>query len=290
MVDFSSKPFFETTTDLGFLLIGLIAMKAAIKQRSNEEEDETEGTLEEAKLFAKARTHYDLLAALFLMIAIVPTVCLKAGWLWFNLPFCLLLAASYLFIAVPARGHSMMPTINCGDIVIAERGPLFKRRPIRRGDIVLFPRPLGIETPGIKNHASLYSLIFGPALLKRVIGLPGETVRVANGRVYINDQILVENAQIPLASYELSKLGDLGNKSFIPYSGGGHASEPITVPEGHYFVLGDFRVDENLDSHVFGFVPLKVIWGRVLARLPVKLPGVRTPREGSFEAHLNDVK
>jgi signal peptidase I len=77
-----------------------------------------------------------------------------------------------------------------------------------------------------------------------VIGLPGETVEVKGGRVYVNDQALREQyiEEEPEYSYG-----------------------PVTVPEDNYLVLGDNR-NNSYDSHYWGFVPRDNIIGRAIVR------------------------
>ena len=82
----------------------------------------------------------------------------------------------------------------------------------------------------------------GTDLIKRVIGLPGETLQIVDGRVYINDHLLDE-----------------------PYikSPGAGASPKIMLPEDQYFVMGDNR-DNSLDSRSLGLVPKDLIIGKAM--------------------------
>lgn len=76
--------------------------------------------------------------------------------------------------------------------------------------------------------------------IKRVIGLPGEEVKIVHGKVYINGQPLNEPYLVHLATYDL---------------------EPRRVPEGNYFVLGDNRPNSS-DSHLGWYVPVSSIIGK----------------------------
>ena len=146
---------------------------------------------------------------------------------------------------------------------------------------MLFSPPgLKIELPKRLVPGSKFSP--GRTLIKRIVALPGETVRIYNGRVYINDQQLEEDKNIPAAAYEINCLGDLGNKQYKPYSDLEYSIKPIIVPEGHYFVLGDFRIHENLDSHIFGFVPEKQVISRVIKCLPPNLRGTIIKRSDLY--------
>jgi signal peptidase I len=99
---------------------------------------------------------------------------------------------------------------------------------IKRGDTVVFLFP---EDP-TKSY------------IKRVIGLPGDTVAVQDGYVLVNGRRLTEN-YVP-KEYRDDR----------PYS-------PTVVPPGDYFVLGDHRVSSN-DSRAWGFVPRSYIYGKAV--------------------------
>jgi signal peptidase I len=100
---------------------------------------------------------------------------------------------------------------------------------IHRGDVVVFSRPPDAD-------------ITDANLVKRVIGLPGEVVRGANGTVYINNRVLTEPYIAPACH---------GTADF----------PPVTVPAGHVFVMGDNRCD-SFDSRRFGPIPTSSIIGR----------------------------
>lgn len=126
------------------------------------------------------------------------------------------------------------PTANA-----VERGVLPVRE-VRRGDIVVFKYPEDPERD----------------FIKRVIGLPGETLEVRRKVVYINGEPLDE-AYVHFLS---------------PASGPGQevtafdrreSYGPVTVPEGHYFVMGDNR-DNSQDSRYWGFLPASYVKGRAL--------------------------
>jgi len=167
----------------------------------------------------------------------------------------------------------------------------------RRWDIIVFSTK-GINTEDGRPAASDPARNF----VKRVVGLPGETLELRDGWIYVNgekaqmpeylEQRLTEEAgrdhpyQIwkrsgedgdgfgpPVAGYERVsyKIDVLGIRLFPckkepvrlgswPY---GWDREPFTVPEGHYFMMGD-NTDHSLDSRAWGFVPFGNIKGRVL--------------------------
>ncbi len=121
------------------------------------------------------------------------------------------------FFLVPSA--SMEPTLKPGDKVIT-----FRTKEINRGDLVVFINPLDKKE----------------ILVKRVIALPGETISIKDGKVFINGVYLYEPyIKNPPAYY-------------LP---------PIKIPEGYYFVLGDNR-NNSEDSSVYGPIPRKLIRGK----------------------------
>lgn len=118
------------------------------------------------------------------------------------------IVAQILFMPmVSIPTESMAPTIEKESILFAVRPALIDG--YSRRDIIIFPAP---DTPNVKYA-------------KRIIGLPGETVEIVDGVTYINGIELDE-------SYVLNASGSFG---------------PYTVPEGHYFCMGDNR-DDSFDS------------------------------------------
>ena len=109
---------------------------------------------------------------------------------------------------------------------------------IRRGDIIVFKYPEDPERD----------------FIKRVIGLPGETIEVRNKKVYVDDVPLDE----PYVRY-LVPPGENGSEDFdvrVQYG-------PVTVPAGHYFMMGDNR-DNSQDSRYWGFLPQEYVKGKAL--------------------------
>ena len=110
--------------------------------------------------------------------------------------------------------------------------------PIRRGDIVVFKFPEDPERD----------------FIKRVIGLPGDTVELRNRQVSINGEPIDE----PYAHY----LFPAGDEQDSPLDVRGRYG-PVTVPDGHYFMMGDNR-DNSQDSRYWGFLPAHYVKGRAL--------------------------
>ncbi len=130
--------------------------------------------------------------------------------------------------AVSARvrvdGFSMRPTLQDGEYILVSK-LAYKTGEPNRGDIVVFVFPMNPQED----------------LIKRVIGLPGESISVHNGTVTINGAVLDEPYIANPPAYD----GDW------------------TVPEGQLFVLGDNRNDSR-DSHSWGVLPIENVIGRAV--------------------------
>jgi signal peptidase I len=172
---------------------------------------------------------------------------------------------------------SMEPTLQIDDRLLVEKVSGHLGKKIERGDILVFYPPkeeMGGED--LKNDpitvlGRLTGLPFlpnEPAFIKRAIGLPGDHIRIAqNQGVFINGQLLDESAYIKeRPNYNLNVLGDIcghssanGSTMVKPY--GDKPGDPIIVPSGHLFMMGDNR-NNSEDSHVWGFLDEKRVIGR----------------------------
>jgi signal peptidase I len=140
-----------------------------------------------------------------------------------------LVVVTFLFQVARVDGQSMAPTLSDHDRLIINKFAYQVGAP-RKGDIVMFYYPINPDE----------------AFVKRVIAEEGDTVRIAGGRVYVNDQPLDD-------SYVSSEYRSHENFG------------PQVVRPGYYFVLGDHRNDSS-DSREWGLVPKKYIVGKVQAR------------------------
>lgn len=139
---------------------------------------------------------------------------------------------------------SMLPTLQIGDRIIVDKLSYRLHDP-QRGDIVVFSRP-PLEDQAYAD------------LVKRVIGLPGETISSENGNVYINGKRLVE-PWLPTGSQ--SYTGALAGGDDHPQF---DLPGPVKIPPGEYYVMGDNRKDSE-DSRFFGPIPRSLIVGRAVA-------------------------
>lgn len=206
-----------------------------------------------------------------------------------------LFGMTFVLQAVTVPTGSMQNTILIGDYLIVNKFifnpggdplPFLPMREIRRGDIIVFKYPGNAADPdsdrrrGFKRYQMNY--------VKRVIGLPGETVEFKNNQVFINGKLLPEHRVIGDSEDEVSALTtqefeerkpeekwDVYYSSStmravraginLPTSRYNFAVEgkPMTVPPNSYLVLGDSR-DQSDDSRGWGFVPRELVIGRAM--------------------------
>ena len=143
------------------------------------------------------------------------------GWLISVLVTVAVLCLVFFVWLLPTRivDESMAPELKSGEVVLCDRLGRFFHTP-ERGDLVLFQTPDGL-------------------FVKRIVGMPGETIELVGGHVFINSIPLDES------SYAVNYVGDM---------------PPVEVPAGSVFVLGDNR-DEMYDSRLetVGSIPFDQI-------------------------------
>lgn len=140
------------------------------------------------------------------------------------------LIITYVVQAFKVQGTSMSPELIDGERILVNKF-VYNFRPIERGDVVVF---WYTEDPDV-------------SFIKRVVGLPGDTIEIIKGEVLVNGEPLDE-----------------------PYVEPEHADRRSFPAEevrpGHYFVLGDNRRGSN-DSRSWGFVPRRYIYGKAFFRI-----------------------
>lgn len=147
----------------------------------------------------------------------------------------------YLLILRPhkIKGQSMHPNFPDGEYLLTEKVSYYRDDP-QRGDVVVFKPPISEDE-----------------FIKRIIGLPGDTVSLLGGKVLVNDQLLNED-YIPV---------DTNAGAFLA------EGQKYVVPEGNYFVMGDNRPHSS-DSRSWGPITKKVITGKAwLIYYPFNLGG-----------------
>jgi signal peptidase I len=213
-------------------------------------------------------------------------VLLQPWWLdWTAGLFPVIISVFFLrsFLVEPFKipSGSMIPTLLVGDLILVNKFTYGLRLPVlnvkitegtapQRGDVMVFRYP---PKPSLDY-------------IKRVVGLPGDTVAYINKRLTINGQPVATNAlpeffdgdamryfkqfEEALGDKKHNLLNDDERPAFVPGAdnfagrdGCLYSVEGVTckVPQGHYFMMGDNR-DNSLDSRYWGFVPEKNIVGR----------------------------
>ncbi len=164
---------------------------------------------------------------------------------------CTVLLRTYVIQSFYIPSPSMVPTLAVGDRIMVNKIS-YDLHGVHRGDIVVFKRP-PLEDQDY------------PDLVKRVIGLPGETISTDNGHVYINckDQVFAHCTPLAepwLPSGPQSYTGALPDDQNPQFNMPG----PVKIPANEYFMMGDNRTDSE-DSRFFGPIPKSLIVGRAVA-------------------------
>ena len=185
---------------------------------------------------------------------------------FFPVLFFVLLLRSFLFEPFQIPSGSMLPTLKIGDFILVNKFDYGLRLPVlgktvyevgqpSRGDVMVFKYP---EDPNIN-------------FIKRVVGIPGDTVEYRNKVVYVNGamqtltRVVPDGSLVvpPLTEEASEQLGDREHRIWRRMTQG-RDFLPIRIPEGQYFVMGDNRDNSN-DSRVWGFVGDSLIVGRAFA-------------------------
>lgn len=143
-----------------------------------------------------------------------------------------------LFQPFMVKGSSMEPNYHSGDYLIIDELS-YKLREPQRGEVIVFKYPL--------NPSYRY--------IKRIIGLPGETIEIKNGEVFVGNN--GEFKKVDESLYLSIKVQEEWKSTNY---------NPLTLKANEYFVMGDNR-NNSSDSRVWGVLPANNITGRVLLRL-----------------------
>ena len=192
-----------------------------------------------------------------------------------------LILRSFLMEPFQIPTGSMIPTLEVGDFILVNKYAYGVRLPIigtkiievddpDRGEIMVFIPP----------HENKY-------YIKRVIGLPGDTVRYEDKNLYINSELIGKEYVEPI-TVDTSIGGLAGALYTETINGVEHATQHIdavgrrrarttwVIPNGHYFMMGDNR-DNSSDSREWGAVPENDIVGKAVAIWMHKQPGLNLP-------------
>lgn len=184
---------------------------------------------------------------------------------FFPVLLVVLLVRSFLVEPFRIPSSSMMPTLLIGDFIFVNKYTYGLRLPVfntkildigtpRRGDVIVFRLPSDPST----NY------------IKRLIGLPGDTIRYVNKRLYVNDQpveIAIKgryDGEQPGALLAREKLGTVEHDILL-MPGQISREGTFVVPAGHYFMMGDNR-DNSRDSRYegVGFIPEHRVVGKAV--------------------------
>jgi len=200
---------------------------------------------------------------------------------FFPVLFIVFLLRSFLIEPFQIPTGSMIPTLEVGDFILVNKYAYGVRLPVigtkiidvddpERGEVMVFIPP----------HEDKY-------YIKRVIGLPGDTVRYEGRDLYINGELM--SKQLVADITVDTSIGDLAGTLYTETLGGvEHPTQHIdgvanrrsrttwVIPNGHYFMMGDNR-DNSSDSRVWGAVPEEDIVGKAIAVWMHKEPGFNLP-------------
>jgi signal peptidase I len=150
---------------------------------------------------------------------------------------------------------SMEPTLQIDDRILIDKISYRLRKPSRLELVVFYP-PV---SPAIENTRSVF--------VQRIIGMPGDRISIQDGKVFINGKALSEPyikepAAYNLPTNDISRCPECFQPGQITQV---DAKPSFTVPSDRYWVMGDNR-NNSLDSHIWGFLPVENMVGRVYLR------------------------
>lgn len=204
---------------------------------------------------------------------------------FFPVLLIVLVLRSFLVEPFQIPSGSMIPTLEVGDFILVNKYTYGLRLPVVGTKIVAMNEPKrGEVMVFIPPHDNRY-------FIKRVVGLPGDTVRYENKELTVNGEAVqadvIDRVEIEMPSGMLQsgvllseRLGEVEHQTQIinaPVREGGRTV--WVVPEGHYFMMGDNR-DNSADSRVWGAVPEENIVGKAFAIWMHKEPGWSLPTFG----------
>jgi signal peptidase I len=173
------------------------------------------------------------------------------------------LIKTFLVQAFYIPSASMEPTLKPGDRVLVYKLS-YSLHSVHRGDVVVFKKPASDDDPGVTD------------LIKRVIGLPGETISCAKGPTSncTNSDILIDGKPIPQPWLKVSpslgvdpftnpgpQITNQNQLGVYDCANKGTLQDYCVIPQGEYFMMGDNRGDSS-DSRAIGPIPKDLLVGR----------------------------
>ena len=200
---------------------------------------------------------------------------------FFPVLLIVLVLRSFLMEPFQIPTGSMIPTLEVGDFILVNKYAYGIRLPVIGTKIIDVATPdRGEVMVFIPPHEDKY-------YIKRVIGLPGDTVRYEGRDLYINGELISKEFQgniqidtnvgaLPGTLYTETINGIEHATQHIDGVGQRRSRTSWVIPNGHYFMMGDNR-DNSSDSRVWGAVPEKDIVGKAVAVWMHKEPGLNLP-------------
>lgn len=181
------------------------------------------------------------------------------------------------FVAEPFQipTGSMIPTLLVGDFIVVNKFAYGLRLPVLGTKVMDVDMPVhGDVMVFIPPHEDQY-------FIKRVVGIPGDTVRYANKQIFINGEAQAQEfvAALPPGRPKYQVLREtLGDAEHLIHQDiyNDNSSQEWAVPPGHYFMMGDNR-DQSSDSRYWGLVSEDKIVGKAFAIWLHKPPGLNLP-------------
>nr|WP_221277070.1 signal peptidase I [Deinobacterium chartae] len=178
------------------------------------------------------------------------------------------LITTFLFTLTGVEGHSMTPSLRTGERMFIPKYETWLHRmgigSFQRGDILVFKPP--VEAGDRVSFFGLWD--YNPTLVKRLIGLPGDRIRIEQGEVFVNgekiDQSFTTDFWQKQGCWDTGSV--LANYARSDLRSGQPLEQEYTVPQGHYFVMGDNRTASgSTDSRLLGAIPIQNVFGRATA-------------------------
>lgn len=205
-------------------------------------------------------------------------IIIEYGYSFFPVLAVVWVLRSFLYEPFTIPSGSMLPTLEVGDYILVNKYNYGLRLPVLGTEILPIGKPQ-------RGDVMVFKFPPKPSMnfIKRVVGVPGDKINFANDTLYINGAVIERKllSQEPsVEPWQQYFTEQLGAKSYTirqevgRYPAG--KSWGYTVPEGHYFMMGDNRDNSN-DSRFWGFVPERNIVGQAVYIWTHKEPGLHLP-------------